>query len=96
MPHTPLNPDLPQRWRLRNPSSGREVVLSAEPGIHYVDRKSGEEMEITGRLLPLAPTPSLLPWAVENLSAARRRQASVSNTGTAGVPPRTVSSVARV
>ena len=67
MPHSPLNPDLPQRWRLRNPSSGREVVLSAEPGIHYVDRKSGEELEITGRLLPLAPTPSLLPWAVENL-----------------------------
>ena len=33
MPHSPLNPDLPQRWRLRNPSSGREVALSAEPGI---------------------------------------------------------------
>ena len=67
MPHGPLNPDLPQRWRLRNPSSGREVVLTTEPGIHYVDRESGEELEITGRLLPLAPTPSLLPWAVENL-----------------------------
>ena len=67
MPDGPLNPDLPQRWRLRNPSSGREVVLTTEPGIHYVDRESGEELEVTGRLLPLAPTPSLLPWAVENL-----------------------------
>ena len=42
MPHSPLNPDLPQRWRLRNPCSGREVVLRAGPGIHYVDRESGE------------------------------------------------------
>lgn len=62
-----LNPELPQRWRLRNPASGRELELTAEPGIHYVDRESGEELEITGRLLPLAPNPSQLPWAVENL-----------------------------
>jgi len=67
MSHTPLNPELPQRWRLRNPSSGREVVLTAQPGIRYVDRETGEELEVAGRLLPLAPTPSWLPWAVETL-----------------------------
>jgi hypothetical protein len=67
MPHTALNPELPQRWRLRNPSSGREVVLTAESGIRYVDRETGAELEVTGALLPLAPTPSWLPWAVENL-----------------------------
>jgi hypothetical protein len=38
-----------------------------DPGKVYVDRESGEEFEIVGKLLPLAPSPSNLPWAVENL-----------------------------
>jgi hypothetical protein len=62
-----LSPDLPQRWRLRTARSGREVVLAASPGVRYRDRYSGEEMEAVGRLLPLAPSPSLLPWAEQNL-----------------------------
>ena len=71
MTHNPVIPDVAQRWRLRSPGSGREVVTAAKPGVRYIDRHSGEEMEVTGRLLPLAPSPSLLPWAVENLRFCR-------------------------
>jgi hypothetical protein len=56
-----------QRYRLRNPASGREIILAAEPGEIYVDRESGESMEVVGKLLPLAPSQSKLPWAVETL-----------------------------
>lgn len=56
-----------QLYRLRTPSTGREVLLEAIPGEIYRDRDTGEEMEIVGKLLPLAPDPSKLPWAVENL-----------------------------
>lgn len=52
---------------MRNPSSGREIVLEAEPGTSYRDRDTGEELEPVAQLLPLAPTVSELPWAVENL-----------------------------
>ena len=33
----------------------------------YLDRDTGEELEVVGQLMPLAPTPSELPWSVENL-----------------------------
>ena len=56
-----------QRYRLRTPSTGREVILEAEPDEIYVDQESGEAMEVVGKVLPLAPSPSELPWAVENL-----------------------------
>jgi hypothetical protein len=56
-----------QNYRLRAPASGREVVIEAEPGEEYVDRETGEHLEVVGKLLPLAPSPSDLPWAVENL-----------------------------
>ena len=55
-----------QRYRLRA-RSDREVIREVEPGAVYVDRDSGEEFEVVGKLLPLAPSPSNLPWAVENL-----------------------------
>ena len=55
------------RYRLRTPSTGREIVIEAEPGKVYTDRDTGEELEVVGMVLPLAPTPSGLPWAVENL-----------------------------
>jgi hypothetical protein len=67
MAHNYLSPDLPQRWRLRNSVSGREVVVATDPGMRYIDRDTGEEMAVTGRLLPLAPSPSWLPWVEENL-----------------------------
>ncbi|HEY2632937.1 MAG TPA: hypothetical protein VGI26_11235 [Solirubrobacteraceae bacterium] len=56
-----------QLYRLRTPSSGREILAEATPEGIYLDRDSGETMEIVGKLLPLAPTSSRLPWAVENL-----------------------------
>jgi hypothetical protein len=56
-----------QKYRLRTPSTGREVVIEAEPGRTYLDRETGEAMEVVSIVLPLAPTPSELPWAVENL-----------------------------
>ncbi|HEV2820894.1 MAG TPA: hypothetical protein VGW11_10335 [Solirubrobacteraceae bacterium] len=57
----------PQRYRMRVPSTGREVIREAVPGTQYVDRESGEELEVVGKVLPLAPSASRLPWAVENL-----------------------------
>ncbi|HEV3283210.1 MAG TPA: hypothetical protein VG010_03330 [Solirubrobacteraceae bacterium] len=56
-----------QRYRVRNRSTGREMVLEAEPGEVYRDRDTGEELRIVGKVLPLAPSASRLPWAVENL-----------------------------
>jgi hypothetical protein len=58
---------LKQRYRMRTPSTGREILLEAEPGVPYRDRDTGELLEVVGKVLPLAPTTSRLPWAVENL-----------------------------
>jgi hypothetical protein len=55
------------RYRLRTPSTGREIIIEAEPGRVYTDRETGEDLEVVGIVLPLAPSPSRLPWAVENL-----------------------------
>jgi hypothetical protein len=56
-----------QRYRLRNPATGREIISTAQPGEIYLDRDSGQPLEVVGKVLPLAPSPSRLPWAVENL-----------------------------
>jgi hypothetical protein len=56
-----------QKYRMRAPSTGREVVIEAVPGEVYVDRETGEPLEVVAELLPLAPTPSELPWMVSNL-----------------------------
>ena len=56
-----------RRYRLRSPASGREIVIQAEPGEGYRDRETGEQLEVVGKVLPLAPSQSRLPWAVENL-----------------------------
>jgi hypothetical protein len=58
---------LRQKYRMRAPSTGREVVIEAQPGRAYVDRETGEAFEVVAVQLPLAPSPSELPWAVENL-----------------------------
>ncbi len=55
-----------QKYRLRTPSD-RELIAEIEPGKVYVDRESGEEFQVVGKLLPLAPSPSELPYAVDNL-----------------------------
>jgi hypothetical protein len=56
-----------QLYRLRNPATGRELVMEALAGEIYLDRETGEALEIVGKVLPLAPSASRLPWAVENL-----------------------------
>jgi hypothetical protein len=56
-----------QRYRMRNPATGREIVMEVEPGEIYLDRESGTPLEVVGKVLPLAPSASKLPWAVEHL-----------------------------
>ncbi len=56
-----------QRYRLRNPASGREIILAAQPDEIYLDRETGEPLEVVGKVLPLAPSTSKLPFSVENL-----------------------------
>jgi hypothetical protein len=56
-----------QRYRLRNPVTGREIVMPAEADEIYLDRDSGERLEVVGKVLPLAPSDSKLPWSVKNL-----------------------------
>jgi hypothetical protein len=56
-----------QRYRMRTPSTGREIIIEADPDEIYVDRETGEELEVVGIVLPLAPSKSRLPWSVENL-----------------------------
>jgi hypothetical protein len=55
-----------QLYRLRS-TSDREVIREVDPGRTYVDRETGEEFQVVGRVLPLAPSPSQLPYSVENL-----------------------------
>jgi hypothetical protein len=64
------NPE--QIFRLRAPASGREAFAKAREDGVYVDRESGEEMEIVSRVLPLAPSASALVRAPGNLRACRR------------------------
>ena len=56
-----------QRYRFRTPSTGREIMMEAEPGKVYVDKETGEELQVVGKVVPVAPSKSALPWAVENL-----------------------------
>jgi hypothetical protein len=55
-----------QRYRLRTPG-GREVIREIEPGRTYVDEDTGEAFEVVGKVVPLAPSASDLPYAVEHL-----------------------------
>ena len=65
----------PERYRLRAPASGRESVVSidgAAPGakdgeVAYYDKVTGERLEVVGRMVPTAASPSGLPRSPENL-----------------------------
>ncbi len=57
---------LRQKYRLRA-RSDREVIREVEAGKTYVDKETGEAFEVVGAITPLAPLPSDLPYAVENL-----------------------------
>jgi hypothetical protein len=61
-----------QTYRLSAPASGREALARASGDGVYVDRESGEEMEIVAATLPLAPSESALVRSPENLRACRR------------------------
>jgi hypothetical protein len=56
-----------QKYRMRTPSTGREVIVLVEPEKVYVDRNTDEPLEVVSELIPLAPTESELPWSIENL-----------------------------
>jgi hypothetical protein len=57
----------PQRYRLRAPASGREVVLALDnppadsDSRAYYDRVTGERLEVVSKLVPLASSHSNLP-----------------------------------
>src|SRR3954464_8142228 len=55
------------RYRMRTPSTGREIIIEAEPGEIYVDRDTGEQLEPVGMVLPLPPNRPSLPGSVEKL-----------------------------
>jgi hypothetical protein len=61
-----------QSYRMRAPASGREAIAEVSGDGVYVDRESGEEMEVVARTLPLAPSESALLRTPENLRACRR------------------------
>ena len=61
-----------QTYRLRAPGSGREALAEATGEGVYVDRETGEEMEVVSATLPLAPSASALVRTAENLRACRR------------------------
>ena len=61
-----------QRYRLRAPASGREVVLALDNSREateraYYDRVTGERLEVVSKLVPLASSPSNLPRTPETL-----------------------------
>ena len=62
----------PQRYRLRAPASGREVVLALDDddGARdraYYDRVTGERLEVVSKLVPLSSSPSNLPRSPETV-----------------------------
>ena len=61
-----------QIYRLRARASGREALAKARSDGVYVDRETGEEMDVVTRTLPLAPSESALLRAPENLRSCRR------------------------
>jgi hypothetical protein len=64
------NPE--QTFRLRAPASGREALAKVRADGVYVDRETGEEMNVAAATLPLAPSESALVRAPENLRTCRR------------------------
>ena len=75
----------PQLYRLRS-RSDREVIREVEPGAVYVDRETGEEFQVVGKVLPLAPSRERLPWSVENLRLCGCSLEQLAPEGRAGLP----------
>jgi hypothetical protein len=64
------NPE--QTYRLQAPASGREAMAKVRRDGVYVDRETGEEMQVVAATLPLAPSESALVRVPENLRTCRR------------------------
>ena len=58
---------MPSDTACARPRRGARSSSRPSPGKVYRDRDTGEELEVIGKVLPLAPSVSKLPWAVENL-----------------------------
>ena len=56
-----------QLYRLRAPSSGRELLLPRSPAGSTRTMTRARQLEVVGKVLPLHPSKSSLPWAVETL-----------------------------
>ena len=77
-----------QRYRLRNPASGREIVIEAQPEEIYLDRESGEPLEVVGKVLPLDDR--FAPRFAENATrfhGPRKHFVCVRRCSARGVPP---------
>lgn len=61
-----------QTFRLRAPASGREAKAAVDGTGVYLDRETGEEMDIVAKTLPLAPSESALLRTPENLRPCGR------------------------
>jgi hypothetical protein len=55
-----------QKFRLRAAGYKRDIVVG-DAGTKFVDRQSGTPFKVIGKVLPLAPSASSLPWTEGNL-----------------------------
>ena len=55
-----------QKYHLRSGGHRREMIVPVDDKV-FIDRKSNTPFELVGTVLPLAPSPSELPWAADNL-----------------------------
>src|SRR3954452_23619836 len=78
-----------QQYRLRTPSTGREILVEAEPGRTYLDRETGEPLEITrqGGAGALLPRPGVGRAAGDRRQAAAARSVEVRAAVGGGEPP---------
>ena len=75
---------------MRTPSTGREIVIEAEPGRTYVDRETGEPLEVVGdagaaraRRRPSCPGPSRTCACATGATSSRRRTSTTARTAVA-------------
>ena len=57
-----------QKYRLRSPATGREILLEAEPGETYVDHESGQPYEVVGKVPGVTRTKTaMVPWKLKDV-----------------------------
>lgn len=55
-----------QKYHLRSAGYKRDIFVVGD-GAKYVDRQSGTPFKVVGKVMPLAPSASNLPWSEDNL-----------------------------